>query len=511
MTGMLNLPATVPTVGTHAANKTYVDTGLNGKSTIYSATSPPAGVADNSMWFESDTGLLYVKYNDGSTSQWVIACPQPDISNFVLRSGDNMSGPLGIPLTPTLPAHATSKSYVDAQLAGKSSIIASDTPPVGAIDNSLWYETDSGATYVRYNDLNGGAQWVAIADPAGLVYAAPFDALAYSGLQINGSMEVSQENGGTNIGVTPGTTKYVVDGFAIQMIGVTRQINAQQAASPIAGFSKHLQLGVAVAGVPGVNDAQNVYQAIEGYRWARLGWGTASAQPVTISFWIYVNITGIVTVSIRNGTGTRSYVVEVPVTAGAYAYKTVTIPGDTTGTWATDNTTAAYVGFCFGAGSGYQTAPNAWAAGNFFVTAGTMNLCAAVNNAALLTGVVVLPGIEAPRADRSALIMRPFDQELTVCKRYWQKLGGASGTEIFINGYCAAGQGLTHPFILPVEMRTNPTATIVGTWTLGNVSALVINGQGPKNINLQAGAVATGQTYAYTTNATCFITLDARL
>lgn len=35
----------------------------------------PTGISDNSLWFESDTGLLYIRYNDGTSSQWVIVAP----------------------------------------------------------------------------------------------------------------------------------------------------------------------------------------------------------------------------------------------------------------------------------------------------------------------------------------------------------------------------------------------------------------------------------------------------
>ena len=158
MSGMLSLPATVPSSGTHATNKTYVDTQVATKSTVYSQTTPPAGVPDNTLWFESDSGILYIRYNDGDSTQWVVACPQPDTAQFIIRTGDTMLGQLGLPLTPAAPAHATSKSYVDGQLANKSSVISSDTPPPAPIDNTLWFESDTGLTYLRYNDGNGPAQ-----------------------------------------------------------------------------------------------------------------------------------------------------------------------------------------------------------------------------------------------------------------------------------------------------------------------------------------------------------------
>ncbi|MGY3119135.1 hypothetical protein ACVWXQ_003072 [Bradyrhizobium sp. S3.14.4] len=70
--------------------------GPAGPSTITVSDTPPVGAADNTLWWESDTGLLYVRVNDGSSTQWVIACPQPDFTAFVTKSGDTMTGALTI-------------------------------------------------------------------------------------------------------------------------------------------------------------------------------------------------------------------------------------------------------------------------------------------------------------------------------------------------------------------------------------------------------------------------------
>ena len=70
------------------------------------ADDPPTGIAalDNSLWFESSTGLLYVRYNDGDSSQWCIACPQPDISTYAIKTDVDTSLAL-----------KADKTYVDTQ------------------------------------------------------------------------------------------------------------------------------------------------------------------------------------------------------------------------------------------------------------------------------------------------------------------------------------------------------------------------------------------------------------
>jgi hypothetical protein len=73
--------------------------GGGGGAAVYVSDTPPVGVPDNSLWWESDTGVLYVRYNDGDSTQWVVASPVPDQAAFVQKTGDTMTGPLTISTT----------------------------------------------------------------------------------------------------------------------------------------------------------------------------------------------------------------------------------------------------------------------------------------------------------------------------------------------------------------------------------------------------------------------------
>jgi len=144
----------------------------------------------------------------------------------------------------------------------------------------------------------------------------------------------------------------------------------------------------------------------------------------------------------------RTYVVDVPVTAAAWQYKTVTIPGDVAGTWPKDNTTGAVIYFVFGVGSGRKTTANTWATqGTAVGTAATTNFFAA-GGFTYITGVVVLPGTQAPTAAQSPTIMRPYDQELVTCQRYYWK------SSVIVDTTPAMQ---TTTFLTP--MRTTPTIT----------------------------------------------------
>jgi hypothetical protein len=247
-------------------------------------------------------------------------------------------------------------------------------------------------------------------------------------------------------------------------------------------------------------------QPIEGYRIARLAWGTTNAQPITIGFWSCHYRPGLYSGAIRNGANNRSYVFSYTQN-GVFAaqYNTVTIPGDTTGTWPTDNTAAMFLSFSGGCGSTY-IAPsiNTWTAGNYFAASGQVNAVQTVQDQVMVTGVVVLPGIEAPSAARSAYIMRPYDQEKFLCKRYYVSetytnrwLHPIELTNIFRRQYNAFNP----------EMRIVPVVTVTGTavgsaFGAGHPQALYIT---PYGCDLQGDLQGAG--YSYITS----LKADARL
>jgi hypothetical protein len=130
-----------------------------GVSIVTCADDPPTGnrASDNALWWESDTGLLYIRYNDGDSSQWTIACPQPDISTYaikietVAKAGDTMTGDLTVSKTD---ATVTINSTGGLGASGKArlvlnktqSIIGSSALIAGLSDNKLRWEIAVAAT-----------------------------------------------------------------------------------------------------------------------------------------------------------------------------------------------------------------------------------------------------------------------------------------------------------------------------------------------------------------------------
>ena len=342
------------------------------------------------------------------------------------------------------------------------------------------------------------------------IFAAPFDALAYNGMQINGSMEVSQEKG-----TTPTTTAafYICDGWKQNFSGTMVLQGAQVAAPTIyPGYSTVLVVTMLTAQASlAAGDFAFITQPIEGYRIVRLAWGTASAQPITIGFWSSHHRTGLYSGSVRNNAVNRSYAFTYTQNAAdTPQYNAVTIPGDTTGTWTIDNTAGINLTFSLGAGATY-TAPsaNAWLAGSYQAAPGQINAVAASSDVFRITGVVVLPGIEAPSAARSALIMRPYDQELVTCQRYWRKIGGVIAADI-IQQAVATGAGQSFSTTLPLSppMRSAPSALAVGTWTNVNLTSTNFF-PSPTALGWQLNATAAGAVQSF--GNVGGITLDIRL
>jgi hypothetical protein len=466
-----------------------------GQAVVLVGPTPPVGAADKALWWESDSGLLYIRYNDGTSTQWVIAAPQPDINGFVLKAGDTMAGPLNVVTPPTAPAHAASKAYVD-------------TAP-GAV---VHYDVAQSLTIPQQQQARQN------------IYAAPFDAMAYSGLQINGAMEVSQENGLNAVSVS-NTGKYICDGWVLSSSGI-QVMQAYSGGGGLAGFPFVLVSKPTTANAsPAAADRCTVSTRIEGYRIARLAWGSVSAQPITLAFWVFAaragNYSGVVT---NGGTATRSYPFSFTVAAGVWQYVTVTIPGDTSGTWSTGNGVGMEIFFTLMAGSGNQAPANAWAAGSYFGATGTINGVAATTDQLLIGGVIVLPGNEAPSAVRSPFVMRSFADELALCQRYWEKSYNyatpvASSTGIGIRGNTTLGPGgitnVGSTVAFATRKRATPTIQLYsGTGIAGQFSnsangtgsfaSILPNAIGESSFTFLNGTTTSSDVYFH-------FTADARL
>jgi hypothetical protein len=305
------------------------------------------------------------------------------------------------------------------------------------------------------------------------VPAAPLDALAFNGMQINGNVDVSQELGTTGATLVTGTEKYIADLIAAKYVhGAATAVvtSAQIAAASFPAVRSGYSFGHQIKATTAITAPANGDYAyhrfyIEGYRVARLGWGAAGAQPLAFAFQFYSTAAGTAFARFTNAAANRAYHREFVVAAG-WNWITGTLAGDTSGTWEKAASAGLIVDIFSSGKAAAPAAPDAWSATPATQTTNSTNLLGTNNNLTIVTGFLVLPGIEVPTSDRASLIMRPLNQELIICKRYWQKVqwtlwGYASGANERVN--------ITVTF--PVEMRQAPTVTRVSIASHSNVRA----------------------------------------
>jgi hypothetical protein len=297
----------------------------------------------------------------------------------------------------------------------------------------------------------------------------------------------------------------------------------QQVADAPSGYNNSLKFTVSTAQASlGSNDELSVLIPIEGVRAARLAFGTAAAAAISFGFWIKAHRTGTYSGSLRNAGKNRAYPFNA---ADTWEYKTVTIStGDTSGTWAKDTGVGLYLSICIAGGSSRLGAAAAWAGADTSGATGTTNGVAATSDVFQITGVVVLPGIELPASDRAPFIMRPFDQEVLLAKRYWQKsydYSVAPGTNIGAGGGHVAVWGITNNVIgqtWSLSPRVRPgvgITTYSGIGSSGKVSSW--NGSGWSDVTITAAAVWEESFYLQLNAASplqsmhCDVVINARL
>ena len=231
---------------------------------------------------------------------------------------------------------------------------------------------------------------------------------------INGDMRIDQRNAGAS--VTPNNT-YTLDRWQGQN-SQTSKYTVQQSSVAPTGFNNSLLVTSSSAYSVSSGDYFFINQPIEGFNTSDLSFGTADASTISISFWVRSSLTGTFGGSIRNYAVNRSYAFNYTISAAnTWERKTITIVGDTSGTWiGSTNSVGMYVVWCFGAGSTFLTTANTWTAGNIIGPTGQTSVVGTNGATFYLTGVQLEVGSAATPFER-----RQFGQELMLCQRYFQK------------------------------------------------------------------------------------------
>ena len=287
---------------------------------------------------------------------------------------------------------------------------------------------------------------------------------------INGAMVIDQRNAGAS--VTPTTDTYTLDRWVFAT-NVASKASVQQNAgsvTPPDGYKNYLGITSTSAYTTlGATDVFVIRQKIEGFNVADLGFGTANAKTVTLSFWVRSSLTGTFAGSLNNGAENRSYPFSysIPV-ANTWTNIAITIAGDTAGTWLTTNGTGLEVGFSMGMGSTFSGTAGAWSGSALFSATGATSVVSTNGATFYITGVQLERGTQA-----TSFEYRQYGQELALCQRYFQVIQPSTAFAAFATGtyYSSTYGEFTVP--LKVKMRASPTGTASAANTFltnGNVS-----------------------------------------
>ena len=270
---------------------------------------------------------------------------------------------------------------------------------------------------------------------------------------INGAMMIDQRNAGAS--VTPVNDGYMLDRWKFNCSQASK-FTAQQSSTAPAGFSNSMLFTVTSAVTVGSTDNFMFSQRVEGFNFADLGWGTADAKPVTLSFWVRSSLTGTFGGSFQNSAENRSYPFTYTISAAnTWEQKTVTVAGDTSGTWVgATNGVGLKLWFGLGLGSTYSGTAGAWAGATYFSATGATSVVGTNGATFYITGVQLEKGSTATSFD-----YRPYGTELALCQRYYAKVGGGANYTAVGSGFNGTTTDTSTYIKFPTSMRASPTVT----------------------------------------------------
>lgn len=290
---------------------------------------------------------------------------------------------------------------------------------------------------------------------------------------LNPFMEIDQANEGAAVNPT-NANLYVVDGLRASTTMSSGTATAQRTATAPTGYTYSATLGTVTASTSvAAGDQQSLSSPLEGDDLVDTGFGTAGAQSLTLSFWATATLSGTYYASVRNAAGNRSYVSPFTIaTANTWQLFTITIPGDTAGTWVVSgNAVAAYVSWATSAGTNSQApTANTWAAGGFLGITGMSNAFATTAASYFRLGPCKLEvGNTA-----TPMLRQSFQSELSRCQRYYEKsydIGTAVGAVTAAGNWfeyltpVGANSSRGSTFVFRTSKRAIPSVTAYSTST----------------------------------------------
>ena len=281
---------------------------------------------------------------------------------------------------------------------------------------------------------------------------------------INGAMRIDQRNSGSSVTVNSTADLYCTDRWNGRLQHASGAFTMQQSTTAPSNFVNSFLLTVTNTTAATVTSRVHTRQIIEGFNIADLGWGTANARSITLSFWVRSSVIGTYGVGFINSSETRSYVGTYVInSANTFEYKTITISGDSTGTWETGNGNGIRVTFDLGSGTNYNAASaNTWVAQEACRTSSCVNWQQNSGATLYISGVQLEEGSVATPFEN-----RPYGLELSLCQRYYESTGTtAFGNAISFRGYVVSGADYTAKAYFQVTKRAAPTVSFTNEFNI---------------------------------------------
>jgi hypothetical protein len=331
--------------------------------------------------------------------------------------------------------------------------------------------TENGVAVVTQSDIGSAPNEIPLNQYLGSLAYQNGDAYYNTGMTvgfrnriINGAMTIAQRGTGAN--AFSGGGYQTLDRWNLfQNLGA---MNIAKSSTAPTGFSNSMSFTVSTAASQ-TSSATSIVtpnQSIEGFNTADLMWGTANAIPITVSFWARSSIGGQYAVWVRNSAGDRYYTTPFTITAAnSWEYKTITIAGDTSGTWiGATNGIGLTIGICLAAGSSRVGTANTWSGSATYGVTGQVDWQATASNTFYFTGFQVEKGNIATSFD-----MRPYGTEFQLCQRYFQIWR-------FITRFASTDSAQLAGVTLGVAMRANPTIVRDGDGWTGSEAGTTVTG-----------------------------------
>ncbi len=307
---------------------------------------------------------------------------------------------------------------------------------------------------------------------------------------INGQFQIDQRNAGASVTASASTT-YTLDRWCYSADAASK-FTVQQSSTAPSGFTNSLLVTSSSAYSVGASEVFLIRQFIEGYNVSDFGFGASGASTICISFWVRSSLTGTFGGSIQNAAENRSYPFSYTISsANTWEQKSVTITGDTSGTWNKTNGTGIAVNFSIGSGSTKSGTAGAWVGSGITSVTGAVSVVGTNAATWYVAGVQLEKGSTATSFD-----YRPYGTEFDLCQRYYIKITGSSAT--ICNGGWSNSTLASLYWAFPTTMRTTPTLSSTSSgFTLQNL------GPGADGANATVGSGNNFTTYGVAVQASC--------